>query len=169
MATSALFANGMKLSDALADEVAAFFEIRPYQDIITWAQENIDFSEDISAERNRLDFSLSPHLIEPLRAWEFQGKRREVTVCGIEQHGKTLLEIVGVLYSMIYNPCSMLCVYPSDDLAESVNKMKYEPLIRKIPALAAQLDKPRTRRADGYFFEGSGNENHVAVLQDHGR
>ncbi len=155
MATSALFANGMKLSDSLADDVAAFFEIRPYQDIITWAQENIDFSEDISAERNRLDFSLSPHLIEPLRAWEFQGKRREVTVCGIEQHGKTLLEIVGVLYSMIYNPCSMLCVYPSDDLAESVNKMKYEPLIRKIPALAAQLDKPRTRRADGYFFDTS--------------
>lgn len=155
MGTSKQSPRGMKLSDTLADQVADFFSIRPWQDIITWSRENIDFSDDISAERKRLDFALSPHLVEPLRAWEFQGKRREVTVCGIEQHGKTLLEVVGVLYSMVYNPCSMLCVYPSDELAESVNKMKYEPLMRKIPQLARQLDLPKTKRADGYFLEDS--------------
>ena len=147
------------------DGVSSFFDIVPYRDIITWAQENIDFSGDTSTELQRLDLSLSPHLVEPLKTWEFSGRIREVTVVGIQQHGKTLLEVIGVLYNMVFNPCSMICVYPSDDLAEDVNKTKYEPLIRKIPALAQQLARPNARRKDRYvldaatmFFQGAGIE-----------
>ncbi len=147
------------------DGVSSFFDIVPYRDIISWAQENIDFSGDTSTELQRLDLSLSPHLVEPLKTWEFSGRIREVTVVGIQQHGKTLLEVIGVLYNMVFNPCSMICVYPSDDLAEDVNKTKYEPLIRKIPALAQQLARPNARRKDRYvldaatmFFQGAGIE-----------
>ena len=126
------------------------FPIR--QDIITWALENIDFSEDVSAERSRLDLSLTPHLVEPLRMWDFRGKIREMTVIGIEQHGKTLIEVIGALYSMVHHPANMLCVYPSDELAAKVNLMKYEPLIRKIPELAPQLDRKGTHKEDRYIF-----------------
>lgn len=150
---------------ALCSTVRKFLDIRPHQDIISWAKENIDFSGDISAERQRIDFDLSPFLIEPLRTWEFTGKIREVTVCGIEQHGKTLLEVVGVLYNMIDKPCANLCIYPSDDIAEKVNRSKYEPLIRKIPQLAAELERPFSRRNDRYtfgtstmFFQGAGTK-----------
>ena len=145
--------------------VRRFFDLKPHQDIISWAKENIDFTGDISAERQRIDFDLSPFLIEPLRTWEFTGKIREVTVCGIEQHGKTLLEVVGVLYNMIDKPCANLCIYPSDDIAEKVNRSKYEPLIRKIPQLAAELERPFSRRNDRYtfgtstmFFQGAGTK-----------
>lgn len=147
----------------LCRSVRQLFNIRPHVDIITWARENIDFSGDISAERQRLDLDMSPFLIDPLKAWEFSGKIREVTVCGIEQHGKTLLEVIGVLYNMVDKPCSNLCVYPSDDIAEKVNRTKYEPLIRKIPQLAAELERPFSRRNDRYtfgastmFFQGAG-------------
>lgn len=165
MTTDKLFPRGMRLSDSFSSDILKFFDITPYSDIITWAKECIDFSGDVSAERKRLDFSLSPHLIEPLRAWEFSGRIREVAVCGIEQHGKTLLEVIGVLYSMIHKPASMLCVYPSDELAEDINRTKYEPLMLAIPKLAEQLEKPRAKRLDRYlidtstmFFQGAGTK-----------
>lgn len=148
---------------SFAQSLAGYFDIHPHQDIITWAKENIDFSDDISAERSRIDFSLSPFLIEPLRCWDFSGKIREVAVCGIEQHGKTLLEVIGVLYNFLDKPCSNLCVYPSDEAAADINATKYLPLIRKIPALAKELERPFARKKDRYlfgaatmFFQGAG-------------
>lgn len=129
------------------------FPIR--QDIISWATANIDFSGDISAERSRLDLALTPHLVEPLKMWDFRGKIREMTVIGIEQHGKTLIEVIGALYCMLYHPSNILCVYPSDELAAKVNSMKYEPLIRRIPELANQLDRRGSHKEDRYILRDS--------------
>lgn len=147
------------------DFLLSFWSLKPYQDIISWAINNIDFSDDISAERTKLDLSLTPHLVEPLQQWEFDGLIREVQVIGIEQHGKTLLEVIGALYSMIFKPSSMLVVYPSDDLAYDINKSKYEPLISKIEGLAKELEKPFCRRQDRYclsnstmYFQGAGRK-----------
>lgn len=153
------------IPDSFIQTVRDFFTLSERVDIVSWAEQNIDFSDDVSAERKRLDLSLSPFLIEPLKAWEFSGRIREVVVCGIEQHGKTLLEEIGVLYSMMFKPCSMLCVYPSDELAADINTTKYEPLIRKIPQLAAELARPFAVRRDRYklggstmFFQGAGSK-----------
>ena len=143
------------LAAELARHNRGFWEILPHEDIITWARGAIDFSGDISAERSRLDLELSPFLVEPLKAWEFSGKIREVAVCGIEQHGKTLLEVIGVLYNFVDHPCSNLCIYPSDEAAEDINRTKYEPLIRKIPMLAAELERPFSTRKDRYIFGGA--------------
>lgn len=145
--------------------IESFMQIAPFEDPVSWACHAIDFSEDISAERSKFDIILSPHLREPLMAWDFTGKMRQVTVIGIEQHGKTLLEVIGALWCMVFMPGSMLCVYPSDDLAEDINTLKYEPLMRKIPALASELARPRSKRDDRYkfsnstmFFQGAGSK-----------
>ena len=45
----------------LTDHIRTYFEIVPYKDIIKWCEENIDFSDDVSAERNKLDFSQYPY------------------------------------------------------------------------------------------------------------
>ena len=155
----------MDAIDLVLDGVRNAWSVAEHRDIIAWAQDNIDFSDDISAERSRLDFELSPFLIEPLRTWDFSGKIREVAVCGIEQHGKTLLEVIGVLYNFVDKPCSNLCVYPSDEDAADINRTKYEPLIRKIPALAAELERPFSSKKDQYifgaasmFFQGAGKK-----------
>ena len=145
----------LSVADDLADRIGGALAVAERRDILEWCEDNIDFSDDISSERKRFDISLSPFLADPLRAWQFTGKIREVAVCGIEQHGKTMLEAFGVLYSMVYNPCSMLCVYPSDDLAADVNRTKYVPLVKHIPQLAAELTRPRSVRRDRYIFGGS--------------
>ena len=149
--------------DALRFATIDAIDFSEAPDIIEWASDAIDFSEDVSAERKRFDISLSPFLAEPLRAWMYAGTIREVVVCGIEQHGKTMIEAIGVDYCMRFHPSSMLCVYPSDDLAADVNRTKYEPLLKRIPELAKELEKPNAKRFDRYvlgestmFFQGAG-------------
>ena len=48
-------------------EIRKFFEIQAYTDIISWAEKNINFSNDISAQRNFLDFSLYPYQVDILK------------------------------------------------------------------------------------------------------
>lgn len=134
-------------------------------DIIEWVSANVNLSDDISAERKRIDFNLSPFLIDPIRAWDFSGKIKEVVVVGIEQHGKTLIEECGVSYCIEFIPCSILCVYPSDDLAADINRTKYEPIFRHIPDIAEELARPNSHRVDRYtlgnstmFFQGAGSK-----------
>lgn len=153
----------MDTSESIGNAIRSSWAAPLHEDIIDWAKENIDFSEDASAERSRIDFDLSPFLVEPLRCWDFSGKIREVAVCGIEQHGKTLLEVIGVLYNFLDKPTSNLCVYPSEEAAADINRTKYLPLIRKIPALAAELERPFSMKKDQYifgaatmFFQGAG-------------
>lgn len=145
--------------------VRDFLTLMPRKNIIDWAEDNIDFSDDISAERKKLDMSLSPFLVDPLKCWEYSGRIREVVVCAPEQTGKTMIERIGVLYCMMFKPSSMMCVYPSDDLAQDVNKIGYEPLMRKIPQLNEELQRPYAKKKDCYilgastmFFQGAGSK-----------
>ena len=129
-----------------------FIEITPYQPIIEWAETAIDFSLVPGAAFRKLDFSMYPHTREPIEKWEFDGKIRELTVCGIEQHGKTQIESVGVLYTLVFKAGKILCVYPSDELAAHVNATKYEPLMKRIPQLARELSRPKACRPNSYNF-----------------
>lgn len=78
----------------LIKEIRKFFEIQAYEDIISWAKKNINFSNDISAQRNFLDFSLYPYQVDILKQWEDLKHIKEVVVCSPEQMGKTNLFVV---------------------------------------------------------------------------
>lgn len=149
----------------LCKAIRGYFSIQPYMDIISWSQKNINFSDDVSAQRSTLDLQLTPHLVDILKQWQFKNKIKEVTVCGIEQHGKSLTWVVGLLYSMCYYPCQSMVVYPSDELSVQNNQTKLKPLMKHIPLLKQQLEKPRSCRNDRYsfsnltsYFQGSGRK-----------
>lgn len=69
----------------LIKEIRKFFYIQAFEQIIPWAEKNINFSNDISAQRNFLDFSLYPYQIEPLTQWEDLQHIKEVVVVAPEQ------------------------------------------------------------------------------------
>ena len=69
----------------LISEIRKFFEIQAFQSIISWAEKNINFSSDISAQRNFLDFSLYPYQIDPLKQWGDLQHIKEVVVVAPEQ------------------------------------------------------------------------------------
>lgn len=142
----------MKKQFDLISGIRNYFSITPYEDIITWAQKNINFSDDVSSQRNFLDLQLTPHLVQILKQWQFKGKIKQVTISGIQQHGKSLTWVIGLLYTMIYFPSQSMVIYPSDELAAQNNLTKLKPLMKHIPALKEQLSKPRSCRQDRYNF-----------------
>lgn len=149
----------------LIKEIRKFFEIQAFQSIIPWAEKNINFSSDISAQRNFLDFSLYPYQVDILKQWEDLKHIKTVTVVAPEQCGKTCTYIVGLLWRMVFAPCQSLIVYPSDNLASESNLAKIQPLMKHIPQLKAELEKPRAFRSDRYafsnlisYFQGAGSK-----------
>jgi phage terminase large subunit GpA-like protein len=149
----------------LSDEIRKYFDIQSFEHIIPWAEHNIDFSKDISAQRNRLDFDLYPYQKEVISQWEDLDHIKTVTVVAPEQMGKTNTYIVGLLWRMVFAPCQSMIVYPSDNLAAESNMTKIQPLMRRIPQLKAELDKPKSFRSDRYafsnlisYFQGAGSK-----------
>ena len=149
----------------LITEIRKFFEIQAFQSIIPWAEKNINFSNDISAQRNFLDFSLYPYQVDILKQWEDLKHRKEIVVCSPEQMGKTNLFVVGLLWRMIFAPCQSMIVYPSDNLASETNVTKIQPLMKHIPQLKLELERPRSFRSDRYsfsnlisYFQGAGSK-----------
>lgn len=150
---------------SLSNEIRKYFDIQSWEPIIQWAEKNIDFSKDISAQRNRLDFDLYPYQKEVIQQWEDLNNIKTVTVVAPEQLGKTNMYIVGLLYRMIFSPCQSLIVYPSDNLASESNLTKIQPLMKRIPQLKTELDKPKSFRSDRYafsnlvsYFQGAGSK-----------
>lgn len=74
----------------LIEELRKFFSINAYTDIISWAEKNINFSSDISAQRNFLDFSLYPYQVDILKQWEDLKSIKTVTVVAPEQCRKNV-------------------------------------------------------------------------------
>lgn len=75
----------MKKKFDLIGSVRNFFDITPYEHIIPWAEKNIDFSKDVSAERNYLDFDLYPYQVDIIKEWEDLDSIKTVTVVAPEQ------------------------------------------------------------------------------------
>lgn len=148
----------------LIDHIRRYFNITPYQPIIEWCQKNIDFSQQISAERNKLDFDLYPYQVPIIKEWQNEKKTiKTIVVVAPEQLGKTNMFVDGILYNMVFNPCQSLIVYPNDDLAIATNQTKLKPLMKHIPILNEQLQKPKSCKMDCYkfsnlisYFQGAG-------------
>ena len=137
----------------LIEHIKRYFNLQPYEQIIPWLQKNIDFSQQISAERNKLDFQLYPYQIPIFKQWQIkQNVRKTIVVVAPEQTGKTNMFVGGILYNMVYNPCQSLIVYPNDDLAVSTNQTKIKPLMKHIPVLNEELQKPKSCKMDCYKF-----------------
>jgi hypothetical protein len=90
----------------LIDEIRSFFNISPYMGIIEWAEKYINFGDDVSAQRNALDFSTYPYQIDILKSFEDLIHIKKIVVCAPEQCGKSLIEIIAMLWWMKFCPRS---------------------------------------------------------------
>ena len=150
----------------LTQHIRTYFELVPYQDIISWCQKNIDFSDDVSAERNKLDFTQYPYQKAIIKQWQMKPNIiKNITVVAPEQTGKTNCFVCGVLYNMVYSPCQSLICYPSIQLAIATNKTKLKPLMKHIPTLNQQLQRPNSSKNDCYkfsnlvsYYQGAGSK-----------
>lgn len=93
----------------LIGEIRRFFDIKPYMGIIEWAQKNISFSDDVSAQRDTLDFETFPYQIDILKAFEDLVHIKKIVVCAPQQFGKSNVETIALLWWMVYCPRTKPC------------------------------------------------------------
>lgn len=94
-----------------------------------------------------------PYQVPILKEWQNKNKAiKTIVVVAVEQVGKTNMFVDGLLYNMVMNPCQSLIVYPNDDLAVATNQTKFLPLMKHIPILKQELQKPKSYRSDCYKF-----------------
>ena len=150
----------------LIEHIRRYFNITPYEPIVQWCEKNIDFSQQVSAQRNKLDFDAYPYQVPILKEWQNEKKTiKTIVVVAPKQVGKTNLFVCGLLWNMVFNPCQSMIVYPSDKDAIDANQIKLLPLMKHIPVLKRQLQKPRSYRSDCYkfsnlvsYFQGAGSK-----------
>ena len=117
-----------------------------------WAERNIIFSRPSDPVQGPIDFTLSPFLRDPIRAWDVPpgSGTREITVVAPEQIGKTLAWECGLGWVTEQRPAVSLIFYTSDVKAKMVNETKLLPLITNIPVFRSYLDLPNSCNASQY-------------------
>ena len=150
--------NIKKVSGSTDDSHIYLWQIikpRVNQPPAPWCEENISFEDDVSAACENLSFEYGPYLRPVIAAWDFDGVKREITVVAPEQTGKTLAWMAPFIWSLEVKPCVSMIVYQSEDIAERINTIKLQPLMKPIPHLAVQLARRGTVRKDHYSFSGA--------------
>ena len=112
--------------------------VRPPEklDPAEWADKYGMLSPEGSAEPGKWFTSNAEYQREPLG---MLGARlfQTVVLCWSSQVGKTQVGLWGVGYYSEHDPCPILCVQPSEDMAKVLAKDRIEPMIRDIPVLRA--------------------------------
>ena len=69
----------------LVASIRDYFNISPYMGIIEWATKYVNFSDDVSAQRDTIDWEAYPYQIDILRAFEDLAHIKEVVVAAPQQ------------------------------------------------------------------------------------
>lgn len=75
----------------LIQSIKDYFKLSPFEEIIPWLEHNITLVDDVSSERDSLDFSKYCYQVPILKTWQDFNKRKIVTVVAVEQIRKKLM------------------------------------------------------------------------------
>ena len=141
--------NNDNVSNLIAG-IQSFFAVQEYKNIIDFALQDVDLSDDVSSAKSKIDLENYPYLVQPLQNLAIEkGKRKQVVIAFPEQMGKSLLMMLSVLYNVTYSgQIQALITFPSIDLAVETAGTKFIPIFRKIPQFREQIDKPFAIRSD---------------------
>ena len=129
------------------------FKVSAYIPPLDFAQNEINFNHDVSASAKNFDLSITPYLADVLQQWNFRGSgSREVVVMAVEQTGKSVSWMIGLIWSFLYEPGLSMVVYPSDEKCDEINRAKLQPLMRSIDTLESGLSQPKTKAKNRYNF-----------------
>lgn len=132
--------NLPKLTASAIDHFAPM----PTQPPAEWCCENLRFDEP----GNRGPFTTAgrEYIIEPLNDWANMDVADCVEVFG-SQTGKTGMLMAGAAWSVVNDPCGILWVMPSIQLAQSFSEVRFQPMVRASEQLARLIPEGSARHA----------------------
>lgn len=135
--------------ELLSESMIEFFNVQEYKDILQFAVEDVDLSDDVSSDKNRVDLQNYPYLTQPLSRCAIEDNlRKEVVIAFPEQMGKTMIQMIALLYNTVYNSLQAIICYPSLQLAVQTSTVKFIPLFKRIEQFKEEIEKPFAIRSD---------------------
>ena len=135
------------------EAMIAAIEPSPPVDYLSWAENNIVFTERESRFPGPYSRNLFPYFDEILRALSPDDPCRFVTVKGSAQVGKTVVGNIFVAGSIAMGPRDILVVHPTDDNASRWSKLKLAPMMRGTPTLARLFPEKSRDGGDSVLFK----------------
>lgn len=126
-------ANAQRIS---YDVMAEILEPPPQVNYLSWAEDNIVFSERESQFPGPYNRDLFPYFDEVLKALSPDDPCRVVSVRASAQIGKTVVANIFTCGSIEMDPGDFLYVHPTENNAQRWSKMKLAPMLRNTTALS---------------------------------
>lgn len=106
----------------------------PTQTLDEWTEKYFRFSSEASGETGRYDPAHSPWQREIMQCLS-NPRYKRVVLMSAAQMGKTSLFLWLIGYHIHRDPCPILIVEPTVDMARAVAKDRVEPMLRDVPVL----------------------------------
>ena len=113
-----------------------------------WGREN--FVVPVGPQKSqRLDLSLTPHVIEPLEMLRVDSPWTQIAVKKSGQSGFSTTGLVWLLCMIATSPDDMMIVQPSLAAAKDFNSERLDPALKASKAVAKKVRTQKSRDADG--------------------
>ena len=110
-----------------------------------WADKYRYLSPEASSEPGKWRTSRTPYLREILDCHFLEKEIKSVVVMSSSQVGKTEIELNLIGYFLDYDPCPILSIQPTLEMAEAFSKDRLAPMFRDSPCFEGKLKNPRSR------------------------
>mgnify|MGYP003615746932 FL=1 len=128
----------------LFKEIAQILKPRPPITISEWADNYRKLSKESSAEPGRWNTDRAPYQREIMNAIG-DDETEEVTIMSSAQVGKSEIINNTSAYYMDYDPCPIMILQPTIEMAESYSKDRIAPMIRDTPVLKAKVSEVKSK------------------------
>jgi len=123
----------------------AAMEPDPVLTVSEWADAERMLSSRSSNEPGRWRTARTPYLREPMDALSATSRVRSVVFMKGAQIGATEMGNNWIGYSIAHDPCPMLAILPTVELAKRGSRQRLDPMIADSPALARKVSDKRSR------------------------
>jgi phage terminase large subunit GpA-like protein len=126
------------------EDIRIYWALPPQMTISEWADKNRVLSKETSSEPGKWRTDRAPYLREIMDAVSHPGTEK-IVVMSSSQIGKSevILNIIG--YYVDVDPCPMLMIQPTDNMAEDFSKRRVSSLIRDTKVLTNKVSDSKSR------------------------
>jgi len=133
----------MNLNKVIANAV----RVSEHLSFCDWSEQKRILQAKSSAEPGRLRLSRTPYMRKIFESLDPANPAERVVFMKSTQVGATEAGVTWAGYVIDQNPCSMMIVQPTVDLAKRYSKQRLQPMIDDMPILQTKMEKVTSRSA----------------------
>ncbi|MDR2365423.1 MAG: phage terminase large subunit family protein [Zoogloeaceae bacterium] len=134
----------------------------PKLSISRWADEYLHLSAEDSAEPGKYSSARAPYQRGIMDA--FHEEMTEMALMSSAQIGKTSILKAIIGYHIHVDPCPILMVQPTVEMAETFSKDRLSPMIRDTPVISGKVSDAKSRDSNNTILKKNFPGGHVTMV-----